>query len=147
MDGQPLGRNKSTIGCQGSLLWFYVPQRGRFIFSLVPREGYSFQKIGILDNNVIEFIIDGEHYEWVSTLPILPNGGTLESSGCCTIETTHRYSVPRNQSRRRKAPWRNLGRWWAGLPATLPSRLEHQQESKSRFLNLIRRFRLSIHRA
>ena len=76
MDGRLVGRSKSTTNCSGSLLWLYVPGRGRFIFSLAPREGYSFQKIGVLDNNRIEFVIDGARYEWQSVLPILPNGGT-----------------------------------------------------------------------
>jgi hypothetical protein len=76
IDGRVVGRSKSTTGYSGALLWFYVPNRGRFIFSLVPREGYSFQKIGVLDGNKIEFVIDGELYEWVSGTEILPNGGT-----------------------------------------------------------------------
>ena len=76
MDGQLVGKSKSTTKCSGSLLWLYVPGRGRFIFSLVPRAGYPFQKIGVLDDNRIEFVVDGERYEWQSALPILPNGGT-----------------------------------------------------------------------
>jgi hypothetical protein len=75
-DGKVVAKSKSAIGQSGSLLWFYVPDRGRFIFSLVPREGYSFQKSGVLDGNKIEFIADGEHYEWLSGSEILPNGGT-----------------------------------------------------------------------
>lgn len=75
IDGKVVGRSKSTIGYTGSLLWFYVPDRGRFIFSLVPREGYSFQKIGILEGNKIEFVANGEHFEWLSGTEILPNGG------------------------------------------------------------------------
>jgi hypothetical protein len=75
IDGRVVARSKSTIGYSGSLLWFYVPERGRFIFSLVPREGYEFQKIGVLEGNKIEFIANGEHYEWVSATEILPNGG------------------------------------------------------------------------
>ncbi len=76
IDGKLASRSKPTVSCTGSLLWLYIPERGRFIFSLVPRDGYSFQKIGVLDENRIEFVIDGERYEWVSGLPILPNGGT-----------------------------------------------------------------------
>jgi len=76
IDGKVVGKSKSTIGYSGSLLWFYVPERGRFIFSLVPREGYSFQKIGVLEGNKIEFELNGEHYEWLSGAEILPNGGT-----------------------------------------------------------------------
>jgi hypothetical protein len=71
-----VGKSKSSIGCTGALLWFYVPERGRFIFSLVPREGYQFKKIAVLDDNKIEFSVNGERYEWVSSTSILPNGGT-----------------------------------------------------------------------
>jgi hypothetical protein len=53
-----------------------VPDRGRFIFSLVPREGYQFEKIAVLDDDRIEFTVNGEHYEWLSATPILPNGGS-----------------------------------------------------------------------
>lgn len=75
IDGTLVGKSKSKLGCAGSLLWFYVPDRGRFIFSLVPREGYSFQKIGVLDGNRIEFESNGQVYEWISESSILPNGG------------------------------------------------------------------------
>ena len=75
IDGTLAGKSKSKIGCAGSLLWIYIPERGRFIFSLVPREGYSFQKIGLLDDNRIEFEVDGEFYEWTSGESILSSGG------------------------------------------------------------------------
>ena len=71
-----IGKSKSSIGCEGALLWLYVPERGRFIFSLVPREGYDFAKVAVLDENRIEFTLDGERYEWLSSASILPNGGT-----------------------------------------------------------------------
>lgn len=76
INGTVVSKSKSRIGCTGALLWFYVPDRGRFIFSLVPREGYEFQKVAVLDENKIEFTLDGEHYEWVSGASILPSGGT-----------------------------------------------------------------------
>jgi hypothetical protein len=76
IDGKLVGKSKSAIGCSGSLLWFYVPDRGRFIFSLVPRDGYSFHKVGVLEGNRIEFVMNGEHFEWLSGAEILPNGGT-----------------------------------------------------------------------
>ncbi|HET9527276.1 MAG TPA: hypothetical protein VFO99_13975 [Pyrinomonadaceae bacterium] len=75
IDGTLVGKSKSKIGCAGSLLWIYIPDRGRFIFSLVPRDGYSFQKIGLLDDNRIEFEVDGEFYEWTSGDSILASGG------------------------------------------------------------------------
>jgi len=76
INGNLVSKSKSSIGCTGALLWFYVPERGRFIFSLVPREGYQFEKTAVLDGNRIEFTANGERYEWVSSASILPNGGT-----------------------------------------------------------------------
>ena len=76
INGNLVGKSKSSIGATGALLWFYVPERGRFIFSLVPREGYDFAKVAVLDGNRIEFTVDGERYEWLSSESILPNGGT-----------------------------------------------------------------------
>jgi hypothetical protein len=75
IDGLLVGKSKSKLGCEGSLLWIYIPGRGRFIFSLVPREGYAFQKIGLLDDNRIEFEINSEFYEWTSGDSILSTGG------------------------------------------------------------------------
>jgi hypothetical protein len=76
INGNEVSKSKSSIGCSGALLWLYIPERGRFIFSLVPREGYDFEKIAVLDENKIAFMIDGERYEWVSGASILPSGGT-----------------------------------------------------------------------
>ena len=76
INGSEMSKSKSTIGCSGALLWLYIPQRGRFIFSLVPREGYDFEKIAVLDENRIAFTIDNELYEWISGDSILPSGGT-----------------------------------------------------------------------
>jgi hypothetical protein len=76
IDGQVVGKGKSTFACTGSLLWIYIPGRGRFIFSLVPREGYDFRKLGVLQENRIEFLVNNELYEWASSSAILPNGGS-----------------------------------------------------------------------
>ncbi|HEU4869803.1 MAG TPA: hypothetical protein VFT08_02980 [Pyrinomonadaceae bacterium] len=76
LNGNEVSKSKSSIGCTGALLWLYIPERGRFIFSLVPREGYDFAKVAVLDENRIAFTIDNEHYEWVSSDSILPSGGT-----------------------------------------------------------------------
>jgi hypothetical protein len=76
VNGTLMSKSKSSIGCSGALLWLYVPERGRFIFSLVPREGYDFEKVAVLDEDRIEFTVNGERYEWLSSAPILPNGGS-----------------------------------------------------------------------
>ncbi len=67
--------HRTTSGCAGPLVWFALPDRGRFIFSLVPHAGYDFQKVGAVSHNKISFTWDGERYEWVSLLPIVGNGG------------------------------------------------------------------------
>src|SRR6185295_4890796 len=41
-----------------------------------PREGYEFQKVGLVTGNKIEFTIGGDHFEWLSTAPVLNDGGT-----------------------------------------------------------------------
>ena len=76
INGNVAGVGKSTRGCAGALLWFYVQDRGRFIVSLVPRAGYEFQKVGVIEDNRIEFTVNDNHYEWLSSSPILPGGGT-----------------------------------------------------------------------
>jgi hypothetical protein len=68
--------SKSKTGSSGALLWLYVPQRGRFIFSLVPRPDYAFMKVGTVSGNKIEFSILGEHFEWLSSAPILHEEGS-----------------------------------------------------------------------
>ena len=76
INGTVVSSSKSTIGVTGALLWLYIPERGRFIFSLVPREGYEFEKVAVLDENRIVFTLNNEQYEWLSAASILPNGGT-----------------------------------------------------------------------
>jgi hypothetical protein len=67
---------KSKTGSSGALLWLYVPQRGRFIFSLVPRPDYAFEKVGNVSGNKIEFSVRGDHFEWVSSAPVLREEGS-----------------------------------------------------------------------
>lgn len=69
------GGKKPARGITGALLWFYVPARGRFIVSLMPHEGYDFQKIGQIENNKISFELDGDAYEWTSSAPVVGKGG------------------------------------------------------------------------
>ena len=70
-----IATGKSKTGCAGTVLWIYIPNRGRFIFSLFPREGYSFQKTGTVTGNKIEFTLDGDRYQWLSSSPILKEEG------------------------------------------------------------------------
>lgn len=64
---------KSTGGCYGRLILFYLPGRGRFVFSIAPQEG--FQKIGVIEQNKITFSVGDDAYEWISGSPIIEGGG------------------------------------------------------------------------
>ena len=64
-----------SYGVRGPFIYFYAPGRGRFIFSLTAREGYEFQKVGLIQQNKIVFSMNGDYYEWISSEPILRDGG------------------------------------------------------------------------
>jgi GWxTD domain-containing protein len=66
---------KRSGACAGPVIWFHLMDRGRFIFSLKPHEGYDFQKIGTIERNKIKFTLKDEHYEWVSDVPVVSGGG------------------------------------------------------------------------
>lgn len=59
----------------GPLVWLALRDRGRFVFSLVPRAGYDFQKTAKLEGNKISFEWEGERFEWVSSEPVVGLGG------------------------------------------------------------------------
>jgi GWxTD domain-containing protein len=59
----------------GPVIWFHLQDRGRFIFSLTPRAGYDFQKLGTIERNKMKFTLNGEHYEWISDAPVVGNDG------------------------------------------------------------------------
>jgi hypothetical protein len=63
------------LGVAGSLIWFYLPGYGRFILSLTAREGYDFQKAGVVEGRKLSFNMDGNRFEWVSSSPIVPSVG------------------------------------------------------------------------
>ena len=65
----------STGGCAGAVIWFSLGDRGRFVFSLVERPGFQFQKVGAVRNNTVAFEWGGDKYEWESSLPVVGTGG------------------------------------------------------------------------
>lgn len=75
IDGNLVAAGKPGTNFAGALIWCYVEGHGRFIFSLLPREGYQFRKAGVINENRIEFTVKGNRYEWLSSAPILPSGG------------------------------------------------------------------------
>lgn len=76
INGRRVGGGRPSQGFTGALLWFYVPEKGRFIFSLTPRAGYDFEKVARIEDNKISFQIGDDTYEWVSSAPIVGSGGT-----------------------------------------------------------------------
>jgi hypothetical protein len=76
INGKQVAAGKPSVSCAGAIVWFYLQDHGRFIFSLTPREGYAFQKVGVIDENKIEFTLNGDRYEWISSAPVLRDGGT-----------------------------------------------------------------------
>ncbi|MCM3869098.1 MAG: hypothetical protein ND895_00195 [Pyrinomonadaceae bacterium] len=74
VDKQPLVTS-GLRNCNGAMVWFHLPGRGRFIFSLVPYDGYDFQKVGVIEDRKISFTWKGVSYEWVSREPIVGSGG------------------------------------------------------------------------
>jgi hypothetical protein len=66
---------RSTGGCAGAVIWFSLGDRGRFVFSLVERPGFAFQKVGAVRNNTVAFEWGGDKYEWESSLPVVAAGG------------------------------------------------------------------------
>lgn len=75
INGRRVSGGRPSRGFTGALIWFYVPDKGRFIFSLTPREGYDFEKVARIEDNRISFTHNGDLYEWVSSEPILGAGG------------------------------------------------------------------------
>ncbi|HEX8746296.1 MAG TPA: hypothetical protein VF717_03795 [Pyrinomonadaceae bacterium] len=75
LNGRRVGGGRQSQGFTGALIWFYVPDKGRFIFSLTPREGYEFEKAAQIEDNKISVTIGEDVYEWVSSAPIVGSGG------------------------------------------------------------------------
>lgn len=75
VDGNLVSAGKPGSALAATLLWFYLEGKGRFIFSLVPREGYDFQKTGLIADNKIEFMWKGKRYELESSALVLSQEG------------------------------------------------------------------------
>jgi hypothetical protein len=73
IDGQAFqGRTSFTTG-RGGTLWFAFPNRGRYVLSLAPHDGFS--KSGAIRGNVLTFESEGERYEVRSAGAIVGAGG------------------------------------------------------------------------
>jgi len=76
LNGEVVGVGKASRNYAGTLIWVYLENHGRFIFSLTPREGYEFRKVGVIEDDKILFALRGNQYELISAAPVLRGGGT-----------------------------------------------------------------------
>lgn len=75
IDGEDVPTVSMRRTSVGALVWICLPGRGRFIFSLLPHEGYDFKKVGVIEENKITFLWKSTQYELISTAPIVGSGG------------------------------------------------------------------------
>jgi hypothetical protein len=59
----------------GAALWFYLPERGRFVLSLLPHSKLGFRQAGEVSNRSLTFTDGNERYEIQSTSRIVPAAG------------------------------------------------------------------------
>lgn len=59
----------------GKLVWLAIPGRGRFLLSLAPHTGYSFQKAGVVSGFGLSFSWNGDRYELISKKQITESSG------------------------------------------------------------------------
>lgn len=59
-------------GATGTLVWFYLPKRGRYILSLVPRPELGFAKVGEVRGGTIRFQMAGDEFALESYTPVAP---------------------------------------------------------------------------
>ncbi len=62
-------------GMSGANIYYYFRNKGRFIMSTFPRQGFDLQKIGVIEGDKISFTFNGDNYKFVSTSPVLGTGG------------------------------------------------------------------------
>jgi hypothetical protein len=73
INGKSIG--KACDAVSGANIYFRFPERGLIVMSPFPRPGFDLPKIGVIENNVIKFASNGDDFRFVSSSPILGNGG------------------------------------------------------------------------
>jgi hypothetical protein len=56
----------------GSVVWVYVPNRGRFLLSLVPSTRFGFRRAGEIRGSSLRFTVGGDTYSVSSSRRIAP---------------------------------------------------------------------------
>lgn len=70
---------ESVGDCGGTVIWFYLRDKGQFIFSSNPHEGFDFRNIGAINGNTISFWYKDDLYEVVSTSHIYKEGSVTDT--------------------------------------------------------------------
>jgi hypothetical protein len=60
---------RATESASGALVWFYLPNRGRYVLSLAPRPELGFVKAGEVRGGSITFTLEGEKFALDSSTP------------------------------------------------------------------------------
>jgi hypothetical protein len=73
VNGTPVGSSlRSGQGATGTLVWFYLPKRGRYILSLAPRPELGFGKAGEVRGGAIRFKMEGDEFVLETFTPVAP---------------------------------------------------------------------------
>ena len=59
----------------GAVLWFYLPERGRFMMSVLPNPKLGLRRAGEVTNTLLSFTDGSDRYDIKSTSRIVPAGG------------------------------------------------------------------------
>jgi hypothetical protein len=60
VNGKPEESAKSIGGVSGAWVWFYLPDRGRYFLSILPRSEFGFSKAGQIRGSSLSFTIGGD---------------------------------------------------------------------------------------
>lgn len=69
---------ESVGSCGGTVVWFYVQDKGQFVFSSNPHDGFEFQKVGTVRGNMISFWYKEDLYEIFSSSQIIKDGNETD---------------------------------------------------------------------
>ncbi len=76
IDGRPVeAAAHGAGGVTGAAIWFSLPDKGRFVMSLLPNEKLGFRKAGVVARNGLSFQNGGETYRVDCSSRIVPGGG------------------------------------------------------------------------
>lgn len=72
VNGTPENPPKAATASTGALIWFSLPNRGRYVLSLAPHPALGFAKAGEVRGGVVTFTLDGATIKLECPLAIAP---------------------------------------------------------------------------